>query len=372
MSVNSLNPLVYTGITNNAVDNFSWLADNLPNNANTMLNKSTIYRACCLKRTEGDASNNYLIDVKIPNNERTKGFDTITVNIPKSQCDQIMNINNQAQVCDNFYRSYCSNIKTFLTVENKINKPLKPDGTIDKELEKKFASTLQYYVQDQNKECACYPYRSANFDFPGVCISKAVCASTIKGIELPTTQDGAAYDNNHVYRPGNDTECNPDDIKRLKDYDWSDSDIGAQSDPVIGDSLTDASGNTTLITTDNSGNIIKITTDISGNTIKITDKTNTNELIRDNSGNTYKKVDVDLSGNVLSRTVDSSGNVKTTILEVKKDSSGNVKTVVADGSVVTTSSSSGSLSSGAIAGIVIGVIVFVFLIGLAIYKYNKR
>lgn len=373
-----LNPLAYTGITNNASDNYSLLADNLPNNSDNMLKKSTIYRACCLKRTDGANNDVYLVDVKIPNNSNRNGYDNVTIGVPKTECDNLMNINSAEQVCDNFFRAYCSNVKTFLTAENKISLPLKPDGSIDPTKEKQFASTLQYYIQDKQKECSCYPYRSPTFDFPGVCISKSVCASTIKGIEMPTTQDGAAYDNTYVFRPGSDTECNDTDSKRLRDSGWSDSDIAVPTGLSIGDITTDSSGNSVQTLADSSGNIILVTTDTTGKTLKVTDVAGT-ELIQDNKGNTYKKVDVDSSGSVITRTIDPSGNVKVDV--VKKEPSvsnlssvsktqDNNGTTTADTSV--TSSSGGGLSTGAIVGISIGIVAFLIIIGVVIWYLTKK
>jgi hypothetical protein len=370
-----LNPLAYTGITNNATDNYSWLADNLPSNSDNMLKKSTIYKACCLKRTDGINNDVYLTEVKIPNNSNRNGYDAITVNIPKTECDKIININNAEQVCDSFFRAYCSNIKTFLTTENKLNLPLNADGSVNTNLEKQFASTLQYYIHDKHKECSCYPYRSQSFNFPGVCISKQICATTIKGVEVPSTFDGEAYDDTYVYRPGNDTECNNTDNKKLKEYGWSDSDIAAQTGPSIGDITTDSSGNSVQTLIDSSGNIILVTSDTTGNTIKVTDSAGT-ELIQDNKGNTFKKVDIDVSGNVITRSIDTNGNIKVDIVKRDTVSSTDLssvsKTQSKKSSIITSSDESGGLSTGAIVGISIGAIIFLIIIGIIIWYFIKN
>ena len=122
--------------------------DNANNQLNQIIDKTTIKRACCLKKQIPEDPNNYVIDVRLPlfndakydPNEpigkvysKYKIYDE-SIKIPKSVCNLV---NTSQTECDNFYEVYCRNLVEEYKKKN--------NGKIDYQ-------EFKYY----KPECACY------------------------------------------------------------------------------------------------------------------------------------------------------------------------------------------------------------------------
>jgi len=201
----SLDALVYAGIKNNITDQqpLEDLASTLPpyvnsgglsdkNNAiNNILRNTTIKRACCMG-LDGDKKG-ITVRIPIPTAETSSslgtkfGYYDKLISVPSSLCQTIDGTYAPgASICDDFYQSYCSNLKSLYKLENggKFNqdewRQYKPECACYGDL-----SDINLFV-NENPVCymaGCEPHSSTAYLNTGArnaeCRDLVLCLSTV-------------------------------------------------------------------------------------------------------------------------------------------------------------------------------------------------